>query len=89
MQSQKKISLFEKVNISHNKLDDKLLNKSDQNILITKKSPSPRGRIRAYKNKYNTPEISRLKQTDKNKVVLDIKQFKNKNDSRTIKTKRY
>ena len=85
MQSQKKISLFEKVNISHNKLDDKLLNKSDQNILITKKSPSPRGRIRAYKNKYNTPEISRLKQTDKNKVVLDIKQFKNKNDSLTNK----
>ena len=85
MQSQKKISLFEKVNISHNKLDDKLLNKSDQNILITKKSPSPRGRIRAYKNKYNTPEISRLKQTDKNKVVLDIKQIKNKNDSLTNK----
>ena len=81
MESQKKNSLFEKVNISHNKLDDKLLNISDQNILITKKSASPRGRIRAYKNKYNTPEISRLKPTDKNKVVLDIKHFKNKNNS--------
>ena len=46
MELQDKISLMEKVNISHNKPEDKILNKSDQNIKITKK-----GSISTWKNK--------------------------------------
>ena len=85
MKLQDKISLIEKVNISNNKPEDKIFNNSDQNIKITKKSVSPYGRKRAYKNRYNSPEINRLKQNDKNKVLLDIKHFKNKNSIITNK----
>ena len=84
MEMKDKASLIEKVNISNNKVEEIILNKSDKNIIIknsknnngnlsfSKKSTSPPGRIRAYKNKYNSPEISRLNQNDKNKAILDI-----------------
>ena len=93
MEIKDKASLIEKVNISNNKVEEIILNKSDKNIIIknsknstgnlsfSKKSTSPPGRIRAYKNKYNSPEISRLNQNDKNKVILDIKHFKNKKNN--------
>ena len=93
MEIHDKIDLIDNVKEIQNKPEDIILNKSEPNIpikeqknknnnlLITKKSPSPHGKIRAYKNKYNSPEINRLKETDKNKVLLDIKHFKNKNNS--------
>ena len=93
MESQSELSVSEKGNISNNQADEIILNKSNPNITtkiikneinslsFSKKSISPQGRIRAYKNKYNSPEINRLKQTDKNKMVLDIKYFKKVNNS--------
>ena len=94
MELQDKISLTEKVNISHNRLDEKIMNKSEKNIikndintiinkniLLSKKSTSPQGRIRAYKNKYSSPEINRIKQAN-NKMILDIKHFKNKENNK-------
>ena len=102
MESQTELSLTEKDNISNNQPDEIILNKSDPNILakikkneinnisFSKKSISPQGKIRAYKNKYNSPEINRLKQTNKNKMILDIKYFKkinnsNNNNHQTVK----
>ena len=93
MESQDKISFTEKVNISNNKVDEIILNKSEKvirandinnksiNILLAKKPTSPQGRIRAYKNKYNSPEINRLKHVN-NKMILDIKHFKNKDNNK-------
>ena len=93
MESQDKISFAEKVNISNNKVDEIILNKSEKiirpneinnksiNILLPKKCTSPQGRIRAYKNKYNSPEINRLKHAN-NKMILDIKHFKNKDNNK-------
>ena len=97
MESQNELSISEKVNISNNQVDEIILNKSNPNITakinkneinslsFSKKSISPQGKIRAYKNKYNSPEINRLKQTDKNKMVLDIKYFKKVNNSNNNK----
>ena len=92
MESQDKISFLGKVNLSYNKVNEIILNKSEKNvgtndtnnksinIVLTKKSTSPQGRIRAYKNKYNSPEINRLKYAN-NKMILDIKHFKNKENN--------
>ena len=85
--SQEKNFLFEKVNISQNKEEGDLLNKSDKFIMIKnidKKSLSPPTKIRAYKNKYNSPEINRLNPRDKNSMLLDIKHFKNKSKENNI-----
>ena len=84
MDSQERISLVEKTNISHDIPYENNLSKSAKKIIIegsSKKSVSPPGRIRAYKNKYNSPEINRLKPTQKNRKILDVKHFKNKNNN--------
>ena len=97
METQNEKALIEKDNISNSQVDEIILNKSNPNITakineneinslsFSKKSISPQGKIRAYKNKYNSPEINRLKQTDKNKMVLDIKYFKKVNNSNNNK----
>ena len=92
MEIENKISSNNNINEIQKKHEDIALNKSDphisikdsknNNLMITKKSPS-HGRIKAYKNKYNSPEINRLRQTDKNRVLLDIKHFKNRNNNST------
>ena len=92
MEIENKISSNNNMKEIQKKHEDIDLNKSDphisikdsknNNLMITKKSPS-HGRIKAYKNKYNSPEINRLRQTDKNRVLLDIKHFKNRNNNST------
>ena len=84
MESNENLVKTEKSKIEQNKNDNNILDskeinsdKTTKGLYVSKRNSSSSGKIKIYKNKYSSPDINKMKQNDKNRLLLNVVYQKN------------